>query len=278
MLPPWPFWSLSTKRRRLKLVVAYDGSDFCGFAPQRGERTVHGTLTDAIRRISGEEIEITGASRTDSGANALGQVVHFDTESAIPDERWRMILNRVLPADVAVQSVAKVHPDFHARFWAVDRRYRYRILAERSPIMARMTHQVEAMPEVGPMQEAAHHLEGEHDFLAFSQQIERGMSTVRTLYSIGVSQAGKETRIDIIGSAFVRGMMRRISGALLEIGLGRRGPDYIPELLSAKRRDRIDWPPVLPACGLTLMEVRYGRHPQEQRRLNAADIEQRTEE
>lgn len=113
--------------RRIKLTVAYDGTDFCGWAAQAGRRTVQSTLIEAVRRVSGEDTEIVGASRTDSGAHAKGQVCHFDTATPIEPARWTQALNRILPPDVAVCRAAYVSPRFHARFCAGDRRYRYRI-------------------------------------------------------------------------------------------------------------------------------------------------------
>ena len=162
-----PCWSLSTKR--IRLVVAYDGSGFCGWAAQRGQRTVHGTLTEAVRRISGEDCEIIGASRTDSGAHAKGQVCHFDVGVPIPVEKWCSILNHVLPADVAVISSAEAHPEFNSRFWAKDRWYRYRILSgPRDPRRSRYVFQSERELDVELMGESAQKLVGMHDFLGFS--------------------------------------------------------------------------------------------------------------
>ncbi|KXK13762.1 MAG: pseudouridylate synthase I [Armatimonadetes bacterium OLB18] len=127
--------------RRIKLTVAYDGTDFCGWAAQAGRRTVQSTLIEAVRRVSGEDTEIVGASRTDSGAHAKGQVCHFDTATPIEPARWTQALNRILPPDVAVCRAAYVSPRFHARFCASDRRYRYRIATgDRDPFADRYAH------------------------------------------------------------------------------------------------------------------------------------------
>ena len=264
-----PFWNLSTdesKVRRIKLVVAYDGYDFCGFAPQYGQRTVYGTLTEGIRQVSGEDIEITGASRTDSGAHAKGQVVHFDTDHKMPIEKWPRVLNQVLPQDLSVLSARYVNSDFNSRFSAIDRHYRYRILTgTRDPMRTRYAFHYGKRLDAQRMHEAAQQLVGRHNFLAFSQLLEPHQNSVRTLYSLDIKQIRDEVWIDIVGTAFVRGMMRRISGCLWEIGRGKYDASHIPHLLEQRDKDEILWPPVLPASGLTLMKIRYGRHPSDLR-------------
>ncbi|MEZ5163888.1 MAG: tRNA pseudouridine(38-40) synthase TruA [Fimbriimonadaceae bacterium] len=259
---------MSTKKR-IKLVVQYDGYDFCGWAPQAGQRTVHGTLTEGIRLISSEEIEVTGASRTDSGAHAKGQVCHFDAEQAIPPERWAYALNRALPPDMKIVSSQEVPADFHSRFWAKKRFYRYRILnGEIDPFRSRYTFRERKQLDLESMQIAAQDFVGTHNFLAFSQEIKPGQNLERTLYSVDVKASRDEIWVDVVGTAFVRGMMRRISGCLWEIGRGLRPTSDVQRLLQMTDRRKIDWPTVLPACGLTLMKITYGRHPFDNRFTN----------
>jgi tRNA pseudouridine38-40 synthase len=257
---------LST-RRRIKFVVAYDGSEFRGWAPQRGQRTVHGTLTEAVRQVSGEDCEIYGASRTDSGASALGQVCHFDCGVPVPVERWPRAINQVLPGDVSVLEATEVSADFNSRFWADKRWYRYRIATgTRDPMRARYAYHYSAHGlDVKAMARAARPIVGIHDFLAFSQEVEEGANTVREVHSCTVRRVRDEVWIDVVGSAFVRGMMRRISGALWEVGRGARVASEVEGLLQRRAKAEIDWPTVLPACGLTLMKVYYGRHPHDRR-------------
>ncbi|MCW5936616.1 MAG: tRNA pseudouridine(38-40) synthase TruA [Fimbriimonadaceae bacterium] len=256
-----------TDRKRIKLVVAYDGADFCGWAPQRGRRTVHGTLTEAVRRITGEETEVTGASRTDAGAHAKGAVCHFDAPSSIPARNLPRALNDLLPTDIAVTQARDVPREFHARHWAVDRWYRYRILCgPRDPHRARYVFHHGRELELEPMIVAAGKLVGQHDFLAFTQELEPGENTVRTLKSLLVRRVRDEVWVDVVGIAFARGMMRRISGMLWEIGRGRRGLDSVPRLLAARQSgDAEHRPKVLPASGLCLMKVSYGKRPRDQR-------------
>lgn len=243
---------------RLKFVVAYDGTDFCGWAAQSGQRTVQQTLTEAIRQVSGQSCTLWSASRTDSGAHARGQVCHFDTEVGIESKKWPRILNKVLPPDVAVQSAETVPDDFSSRFWVLDRWYRYRIrTSTRDPFEGRYAHEYGQALDLNLMQSAAEKLVGEHDFRAFTEELDQGvLNTRRELYKIELTQQPDEIWIDIVGTAFLRGMMRRISGALLEVGRRHRPVSDIDTLLS-DRRGETQWPVVLPAKGLCLMEVRY---------------------
>lgn len=249
-------WSLSNSK--VKLVVAYDGTDFRGWAAQTGQRTVQSTLKESVRRVSGEECEIVGASRTDSGAHARGQVCHFEPTLGPPAAKWADVLNRVLPPDVVVRSASAVPQRFHSRFCAVDRWYRYRILLGcGDPERNRYVHVCGRPLDVLAMHEAAQCLVGTHDFLSLSEEIASGANTVRTVLAAQIQQVRDEVRIDVVGEAFLRGMMRRIAGAMLDVGLGgRRASDVISLLRSPCIGP---WPVVLPAKGLTLMRVRYGR-------------------
>lgn len=267
-----PFSSLSTNR--IRLDVAYDGADFRGWAAQRGQRTVLGTLTEAVRQISGEEIEIIGASRTDSGANALGQVCHFDSEAGIPPDKWKLAVNAVLPSDVRILRSRRVNPEFHSRFWAIDRHYRYRFLCRKEdPLRARQVFATPYELDWESMHEAAQQIVGKHDFRRFSQQVDRSANTVREVFSARVRKVRDEVWLDVVGSAFVKGMMRRIAGSLYEIGRGRLEPEYIEQLLTTNRNRKMQLPPVLPANGLTLMKIRYGRHPSERARTRNRETE-----
>ena len=252
---------------RIKLIIAYDGTDFRGWAAQSGLRTVRGTLTEAVRFISGEEIEIWGASRTDSGAHALGQVAHFDSEVDIPPEKWARILSRRLPSDLTVVSSERVGDDFSARFMAKDRFYRYRVLTgPRDPHRGRFTYYYGRELDVPAMQAAARHLLGRHDFLAFTEELEpHVLNTVRDLVSVKVGQRRDEVWVDVVGTAFLRGMMRRMAGALLEVGRGARPVEEVSKLLTKEGQETLRWPVVLPARGLCLMRVRYGRRPVDSR-------------
>jgi len=274
MAPRRPCLNLSTKR--IKLVVAYDGTDFRGWAAQTGQRTVQSTLTEAVRQATGEDVEIVGASRTDSGAHALGQVCHFDSSVNMEIEKWPRVLNNLLPSDLAVQSAALVGDDFNSRFCAEHRRYRYRInLTNRNPFTTRYVHDYGRAVDIDLMKTAAEVIVGEHDFRGFTEEVGPEIeNTVRKLFRVEVSEYLEsriadlgfisEVRIEIVGTAFLRGMMRRISGALLEIGRGFRPLEDMSRLLTPER-DSMQWPVVLPAKGLCLMEVPYADPPRDNR-------------
>lgn len=250
--------SSETNPKRIKLIVAYDGFDFFGWAFQPDQRTVCGVLRSAIEAVSSEKVELVGASRTDSGAHAIGQVCHFDTTRAITLSNWIRALNDQLPPDLSVIKALVVHPQFHSRFWAYCRRYRYRILTgARDPHRARYSHYYGRPLDVAKMHEAAQKLVGEHDFLAFTQQLEEGERSVREIFSISVRQSRDEVWIDVAANAYARGMMRRISGALWEIGRGSREPEMLDVLLQQREKDQVHWPIVLPAEGLCLMKIHY---------------------
>jgi len=181
-------------------------------------------------------------------------------------EDWARVLNRVLDEDIRVVASSEVAPEFHSRFCAHARHYRYRIVnTGPTPFNLRYGHYWWGNIDVQSMADAARVLEGEHDFRAFTQDLGPEVeNTVRTLYSVNVKRVRNEIWIDIAGTAFLRGMMRRISGCLLEIGRGRRPASDVGVLLS-DQRDSVHWPEVLPAKGLTLMRITYGRHPKDHR-------------
>ena len=251
---------------RIKLVVAYDGTDFSGWELQHQRRTVRGTLTEAVRLVSDEAVEIEGSSRTDAGAHAKGQVCHFDpapggNASRVPPDRWPEILNRVLPPDLVVRRASVVSERFHSRFSVTHRHYLYRLhVGERDPHRNRFVYRHWEGLDVDAMREGARLLIGTHDFRAFTEELEpRVTNTVRHLFDVKVTPVRDEVRVDVVGTAFLRGMMRRMVGGLFEIGRGHRDVVEVSKLLDPQERDEIDQPVVLPARGLCLMNIRYDR-------------------
>ena len=247
-------------RTRIGLAIEYDGTDFCGWAAQAGQRTVQGTLKTCIESVCNHAVELRGASRTDAGAHALGQFADFDTENPMPAERWAKALNDRLPLDLRVTRSKEVPSEFHSRFFARSRTYRYRISEEEktSPLLARFVHASSRKMDEFRMAEAARLLVGRHDFLAFGEELPEGCNTVREVFTCSVFKYGREIRITIRANAFIRGMVRRIAGGLFEVGVGRRSRDEFASLLDTERRASIPWPVVLPARGLTLLRVDYG--------------------
>jgi tRNA pseudouridine38-40 synthase len=242
------------------MVVQYDGTDFCGWALQRDVRTVEGTLKKCIQEITGEEPEIRAASRTDSGAHALGQVVDFLTTNPMPAVKWADVLNRILPPDVTIARSGPVMLKFHSRFFARSRVYEYRI-SERArvePMRARYVYESGYRLDEEKMAEAGKSLVGVRDFRAFGEKLKGVENTVRRMYSLEVRRVRDEVRIRMEASAFVRGMARRIAGGLFEVGTGRRSVEDFVGLVDKRQRDVLPLPVVLPAKGLVLLRVRYG--------------------
>jgi tRNA pseudouridine38-40 synthase len=184
---------------------------------------------------------------------------------AIPPRKWAGILNRVLPADLSVLDSRRVSNEFHSRFSAQDRFYRYRILLRSpDPIRSRFTYFYHSDLNVDRMNEGASALIGDHDFRAFTEELDPGVeNTRRTLSQFQVRRFRDEVWVDVVGTAFLRGMMRRMAGALYEVGRGHRSVEEVSRLLDPEERNRLHWPVVLPARGLCLMRVRYGRHPRD---------------
>ena len=223
-------------------------------------------MTEAVRRVSGEDCEIVGASRTDSGAHARGQVCHFDTQTPIEPEKWVQALNRVLPNEVAVVQASRVGQEFNSRFCVVDRFYRYRfVLGTRDPFRTRYAQEFWGGLDVERMQKAGNALIGHHDFKGFTEELDPTVeNTKRKIFSLDVQTKRDEVWVDVVGTAFLRGMMRRIAGCLFEIGRGVRPEGDAKRILT--KWQEMHLPVVLPAKGLTLMRIRYGRHPRDHRK------------
>lgn len=179
-------------------------------------------------------------------------------------ERWALALNRRLPADIRVRSAEQASDDFHSRFSAQYREYRYLIAdGEPDPIRGRICHSVWHRLDAESMDQVAQHLVGRHDFRAYSEEIPSDANTIREVLNLRVDRIRDVVRLTIAGQAFLRGMIRRIAGGLYEVGRGHRDPKEIEQLLNPRQRDALQWPVVLPANGLMLMRVVYGRHPKD---------------
>ena len=243
--------------KRVKLVVAYDGTAYHGWQVQPNAPTIEGELNKALSDLLNEEIQVIGASRTDSGVHALCNVAVFDTEARIPLNKLSYALNRKLPEDIKVQSSEEVAADFHPRHCDSRKTYEYRILNREFPLP---TNRLYAYFTYVPldeikMQEAAQYLVGEHDFKSFCAVAAVVKTTVRTLYEVTVERQGEEIVIRVWGSGFLYNMVRIIAGTLMEVGRGNLAPDKIKEILEAK--DRCAAGPTAPACGLSLVKYEF---------------------
>ncbi len=241
---------------RVRATVAYDGTDYNGFQRQADVPTVQEALETALEAISQQQIRVLCAGRTDAGVHAIGQVIAFDISWRHTLEDLHRAFNALLPADVAVQSVAEAEPGFHPRFDAVARWYRYSIYNApvRSPLVRRVSLHVPDVMDVDKMHEAAEVLVGEHDFATFGQP-PQGHVTVRRVQRAGWIAEPPWARFDIVGNAFLYHMVRSIVGTLLLVGKGRLSVDAFRDKLVAA--DRSESGPTAPSCGLCLLAVRY---------------------
>ncbi len=246
--------------RNLKLTIAYDGSDFHGFQTQRGSglRTVQQELAEAWQRLTGENAQIVGAGRTDTGVHASGQVVNVRTAStAIPDDRVAHALNAVLADDLTVVKCEHVPNSFHARFDALSKMYEYSIYNDTfpSPLHRRYAYFVRGRLNVDAMDQAAGRLVGRHDFAAFSGNNRTVHSTVRTVMMCSVDRSGPLITLRVEADGFLYHMVRTIVGSLLCVAKGERRVAWISEALNSG--DRAQAGPTAPPHGLVLRWVRY---------------------
>ena len=247
--------------RRLMLTVEYDGTDFYGWQVQAEGRTVQGALEEAIFRACGETLRVTGASRTDSGVHAEGQVAHFDTECALSAAEFLKAINHYLPHDAAVLDCREAPPGFDARFSAASKLYRYRILrsAARRPLRDRFALRVWRPLDLRAMRDAAAVLVGEHDFTSFASEHAEAASNVRRVLRSELVEDGDELHYLVEANGFLYNMVRIIVGTLLRVGLGKVPPAEFAAALEA--RDRKAAGPTARPRGLALVHVDYPHDP-----------------
>ncbi|MFW6107926.1 MAG: tRNA pseudouridine(38-40) synthase TruA [bacterium] len=243
--------------RNIKLTIEYEGADFAGWQVQPNARTVQDVVQRAVRGITGEtELKLVGSGRTDAGVHAAGQVANVHTETAIPAANLIHAINTRLPEDVAIVGAEDVPPDFHARYSAVSKTYRYTILNRPapSPLERARVYLVRRPLDIAAMRAAAESLVGEHDFAALQSKPD-GKPSVRTITRLELTADGAHVFITATADGFLYHMVRAIVGTLVEVGLGRRRPDSIAELVESGDRSRAG--PTAPPQGLCLMEVTY---------------------
>jgi tRNA pseudouridine38-40 synthase len=243
--------------RRLRLLVEYDGTDFVGWQRQDNGPSIQAALEDGMRAMTGETREVRGAGRTDAGVHAFGQVAHVDTERDIPLRGFLLGLNSQLPRTIGVRAVDEVAAEFDARFSARGKLYRYSIwnAPVRSAIRDRFVWHVRRPLDVAAMSAAARHLVGRQDFAAFRASDCERKTTVRTLSRVEVTREGELVTIEVEGDAFLKNMVRILTGTLAEIGQGRRSADEVPALIAG--RDRTRSGVTAPPQGLCLVRVDY---------------------
>ncbi|MCI8731677.1 MAG: tRNA pseudouridine(38-40) synthase TruA [Lachnospiraceae bacterium] len=243
--------------KRIGLTVAYDGSNYCGWQIQDNGRTIQGELNRCLEELLGHPVQTAGASRTDAGVHALGNVAVFDTDSRIPAEKFSYALNQRLPEDIRIQASQEVEPDFHPRFCESEKTYEYRILNRRFPLPTqRLYSYFYHYPlDVERMREASSYFIGRHDFASFCGAGAQVKTTVRLVTGISVQRNDSMVCIQVSGRGFLYHMVRILAGTLLEIGNGVYPPEHMREVLEAG--DRSAAGPTAPACGLTLLGIEF---------------------
>lgn len=243
--------------KRIKLTVAYDGTNYCGWQVQPNGITVQEVLERCLEDFTGKKTEIIGASRTDAGVHALGNVAVFDTDMRMPGEKFSFALNQRLPEDIRIEEAEEVPGDFHPRYRESEKTYVYRILNRQFPIPTQRlyTHFTYVPLDIEKMAEAGHYLVGEHDFKSFCGAGAQVKTTVRRVQEVSVVREDDLITIKIRGKGFLYNMVRIIAGTLMEIGGGMYPPEHMKEILEA--RDRQAAGPTAPARGLTLMGIQY---------------------
>lgn len=243
--------------RNIRLDICYDGSRYRGWQRLPGkDDTIQAKLENALTRILGENIEISGSGRTDAGVHAQGQVANFHCNSDMPCDQILRELRKFLPEDIGIHSVKECAERFHARLNAREKTYLYRIWNSDAPCVfqRKFVTQVPEQLDLAAMTRAARYLEGEHDFSAFCGNPKFKKSTVRTIRSVRVFGTAGEVHLEFTGDGFIQHQVRIMVGTLLEVGLGHRDPDSIPGLFGAKRSEAGF---LAPAQGLCLQEVFY---------------------
>ena len=253
--------------RNIRLIVAYDGTDFHGWQRQPEAPTIQSCLEGALHKLTGAPTPVCGSGRTDAGVHALCQVANFHTASPIPCSNFVKALNNMLPPTVRIRAADEVGPTFHARFDARRKTYRYRILMTPvcSALLWRFVYHHPYYLNRERMAQAAWLLEGEHDFTSFAatdaQEDDDAKYNVRTVLRSRVFWRPRSSLLvyEVTGTGFLRYMVRNIVGTLIEVGSGNLVPSDIPRILDA--RDRTQAGPTAPAQGLCLMKVEYGDFP-----------------
>lgn len=243
--------------KRVKLTVAYDGTNYCGWQIQPNGVTVQEVLNQQLSELTGENVETIGASRTDAGVHALGNVAIFDTNMRMPGEKFSYALNQRLPEDIRIQKSEEVSPQFHPRYTKSEKTYEYRILNRKFPIPTeRLYAHFTYLPlDVEKMRRASAYLTGEHDFKSFCGSGAQVKTTVRTIKSIDITETGDLITIRVTGNGFLYNMVRILAGTLMEVGAGKYPPEHVGEILEAC--DRKQAGPTAQARGLTLIKIEY---------------------
>jgi tRNA pseudouridine38-40 synthase len=244
--------------QRLKCTVAYDGTGYFGYQIQPNHRTIQEEIEKALKKLhKGLEIKIYASGRTDAGVHAKGQVIHFDTNLDIPEEKWPIALNSILPGDISILSAKRVDENFHARFDVTGKEYRYFInpSSQKDPFTRNYAASYPYELHFKAIQSAMTHLIGTHDFTSFCSAKTEVEDKIRTIYNMEIQEDNGLIVFKYIGNGFLYNMVRILTGTLLDVGTGKRTPDSIAAVL--EKKDRTLAGKTAPAHGLYLWEVFY---------------------
>lgn len=243
--------------KNVMLVIEYEGTNFSGWQRQIGQRTVEEEIEKTLRKISKEEIKIIGSGRTDAKVHALGQVANFKTRSTIPASRFKYILNNRLPEDIRIRESKEVNMDFHSRFSAKAKQYKYIIYNNKMPsaLYRNFSYHIPRNLDIDKMTDAACEFIGTHDFASFKGRRSVVKDTIRTIYKIDIKRKKDLIEINILGKSFLRYMIRIIVGTLIEVGYGNLNRQDIREIIACKNRTKAK--KTAEPQGLFLMKVYY---------------------
>ncbi|OXT06214.1 tRNA pseudouridine(38-40) synthase TruA [Thermoanaerobacterium thermosaccharolyticum] len=245
------------KMRNIVLVIEYDGTNYHGWQIQKNVVTIQETITKAIKKITNEDVDLIGSSRTDAGVHALHQVANFKTCTNIPTSKIPNALNSVLPADIVIKDAFEADMDFHSRYSAKGKRYKYIIYNRRfsSPILKNYSWHISKSLDVEKMRESLKYLEGTHDFSAFKASGSSVKSPVRTVRDISLKKNGFNVEFEIEADGFLYNMVRIIVGTIVDVGLGKINPIDVKEILDSKNRCMAG--KTAPPQGLFLTKIYY---------------------
>jgi len=243
----------------IKIIVEYDGTHYCGWQNQNNGLAVQMAIEQAIARVEGHRVPLHGAGRTDAGVHALGMCANFHPQVAIPPEKWALVLNTHLPDDIRVVASCAAEEDFHARFDAVGKHYRYTMFYRNiaSALDSRRSWHIYGPMDVAHMQRQARLLEGTHDFVGFVASGGKKNATVKTIYRSTLTCCGDYWYYDVWGNGFLYNMVRIIAGTLVDMGKGKLPGVTMEDVITAKHR--LSAGMTAPAQGLCLMEVFYDK-------------------
>jgi len=245
--------------RNIKLTIEYDGTDYCGWQAQNGTRarSIQRVIEQALTKVFQKKISLIGSGRTDSGVHASNQTANFKTDSHLPLTRIRSALNSYLPQDIVIKKAEQVDEDFHARFGAKSKVYRYSVLNAPvpSPFNRRYSLFAPYPLDIEKMKKAAAYLQGRHNVRSFHRARGKQKNFVRTIKKLKITRKNELIFFEIEAEGFLYHMVRIIVGTLLEVGRGRFGPGYLKEILKGKNRKLAG--PTVPSRGLCLMRVKY---------------------